>query len=487
MARKDTVNALIRRGVSAKVSEALVDAGFNLQKLTETPFNILTRYISPEDAEDMLEKLGGKKFFVEVPEVKPELPEREKKRVKKRKRKLTIPDKVPKPTPQEQGILDHMNEIGMSLPMNLVSALAKRVGGKRISKTALTKVLQGVHERYEEHLIDPHESIGIVTAQSVGEPGTQMTMRTFHYAGVAELSVTQGLPRLIEIVDARREPSTPMMEVHLKEQYASDMEKVKEIAQKIERTVLNDIAEIEVDIPNMQVLVRPSSQKMAAKGISLGDIEERIKEERRLGGDVSREGKTIVVMCAEPGYKQLQHLFESVRDLKLKGVDKIWRAVIRPTEGGEYVIYTEGSNLEDVLEIDEVDPNRTGTNNIVEICSVLGVEAARNAIIKEASHTLEEQGLTVDIRHIMLIADMMTNDGDVKAIGRHGISGRKSSVLARAAFEITSTHLLRAGITGEVDTLSGVAENIIVGQPVMVGTGAVEVVYAPRSSAGEVK
>ncbi|MBX8643657.1 MAG: DNA-directed RNA polymerase subunit A'', partial [Thermoplasmata archaeon] len=88
-------------------------------------------------------------------------------------------------------------------------------------------------------------------------------------------------------------------------------------------------------------------------------------------------------------------------------------------------------------------------------------------------------GLVVDIRHIMLVADMMTNDGSVKAIGRHGISGRKSSVLARAAFEITSTHLLRAAIIGEEDHLDGVAENIIVGQPVTLGTGAVNIEYVP--------
>ena len=146
----------------------------------------------------------------------------------------------------------------------------------------------------------------------------------------------------------------------------------------------------------------------------------------------------------------------------------------------EYVIYTEGSNLQKVLEKDRVDKKRTSTNSIQEIYEVLGVEAARNSIIDEASKTLDEQGLTVDIRHIMLVADLMTNDGDVKAIGRHGISGRKSSVLARAAFEITAAHLLHAALTGEVDHLDGVAENIIVGQPVTLGTGAVNLVYAPN-------
>jgi hypothetical protein len=74
----------------------------------------------------------------------------------------------------------------------------------------------------------------------------------------------------------------------------------------------------------------------------------------------------------------------------------------------------------------------------------------------------------------------MTVDGDVKAIGRHGISGKKSSVLARAAFEITAQHLLNAGISGEFDGLTGVAENIIVGQPVTLGTGAVNLVFQPE-------
>jgi DNA-directed RNA polymerase subunit A" len=122
---------------------------------------------------------------------------------------------------------------------------------------------------------------------------------------------------------------------------------------------------------------------------------------------------------------------------------------------------------------------RTTTNSVFEIYRVYGVEAARAALIHEANRTLAEQGLGVDIRHLMLVADVMTNEGDIRAIGRHGISGKKTSVLARAAFEITAAHLLRAAITGEVDELKGVAENIIVGQPITLGTGAVNLVYRP--------
>lgn len=125
------------------------------------------------------------------------------------------------------------------------------------------------------------------------------------------------------------------------------------------------------------------------------------------------------------------------------------------------------------------------TNSVLEIADVLGVEAARNSIIYEATSTLEEAGLDVDIRHIMLVADLMTNDGTVRAIGRHGVSGKKSSVLARAAFEITAAHLLHAAMVGEVDHLEGVTENIIVGQPVTLGTGAVNLVYTPKKKKEE--
>jgi DNA-directed RNA polymerase subunit A" len=372
--------------------------------------------------------------------------------------------------------------MGIELPPKLIAEIAERVKLTKMTGPVLKKVLKAVNERFQEHKMDPHESIGIVSAQSIGEPGTQMTMRTFHYAGVAEISVTLGLPRLIEIVDARREPSTPMMEVFLKDSVKDDQVSVKKLASQIEATKLNSVAEVQPDITSMQIVVRPDAEKMSRKNLTIDTIVSALKDDRRVRGEVDKEGKTVVIRCDDPTYKKLQQLMETVSDCKIKGVDRIKRCVIKAFPGEGYRIYTEGSNLADVLIMDDVDAKRTTTNSIVEISNVLGVEAARSSIINEASRTLEEQGLTVDIRHIMLVADMMTNDGDVKAIGRHGISGRKSSVLARAAFEITSTHLLRAGTTGETDGLSGVAENIIVGQPVTVGTGAVNLIYSPKKT-----
>ena len=164
--------------------------------------------------------------------------------------------------------------------------------------------------------------------------------------------------------------------------------------------------------------------------------------------------------------------------MAIKGIKNAIVRIKEPEK--EWVIYTQGSNLDEVLQLDEVDKTKTYTYDIIEISRVLGIEAARNAIIKEAIDTLRQQGLNVDIRHIMLVADMMTLEGYVDAIGRHGVAGKKGSVLARAAFEITARHLLRAGLFGEEDYLKGVAENIIVGQPVSLGTGAVTLIYKPR-------
>ncbi len=403
------------------------------------------------------------------------------------------------------GLLGEMNR---SLPRSVTEKLAKRVEGIEVRDSTLKKILAKACDRYDGHLIDPNESAGIIAAQSIGEPGTQMTMRTFHYAGVAEINVTLGLPRLIEIVDARRAPSTPMMEVHINSEFAEDRNVAMWISNRIEIASLLDVASLETDLANMKVHILPDAERMKRKGITEGVISEALQQSRGLKDIVSYlPSKGITIDVQESSFRLLHQKSEIAKETRIKGVTGITRAVLKK-EGTEYVIYTEGSNLEEILSLeltygqylesedrklfDEmssggdarlgaalINKSRVSTNNIEEIYSVLGVEAARNAIIGEASRTLEEQGLVVDIRHIMLVADMMTNDGSVKAIGRHGISGRKSSVLARAAFEITSTHLLRAAIIGEEDHLDGVAENIIVGQPVTLGTGAVNVEYVP--------
>ncbi len=389
---------------------------------------------------------------------------------------------------------------GVTLPPQLVEQLETKLRGLRLTPADTTKVLREVARRFGRAEVDAHESVGIIAAQSIGEPGTQMTLRTFHYAGVAEMNVTLGLPRLIELVDARRVPSTPMMTVHVDKKLKNDREAVERIALQIEVTTVPDVAAIGTVVEDLKVVVSPQAPLLAARGVKRAELEAALLEhlDRRLfalqPGAGSGETRAFEIhltdtsakatksrkeeLVEEMPYKKLLLASEEAKAVQIKGVAGIRRALIR-REKDEYVIYTEGSNLDGVLGIPGVDAARTTTNSVFEIYRVYGVEAARAALIHEANRTLAEQGLGVDIRHLMLVADLMTNEGDIRAIGRHGISGKKSSVLARAAFEITAAHLLRAAIIGEVDELKGVAENIIVGQPITLGTGAVNLVYRP--------
>jgi DNA-directed RNA polymerase subunit A" len=401
-----------------------------------------------------------------------------------------------------QRIRDVGRQEHVSLPPLVVEALRTKIQSMRLSPSDTSKILHEVARRFGRAEVDAHESVGVIAAQSIGEPGTQMTLRTFHYAGVAEMNVTLGLPRLIELVDARRVPSTPMMTVHVDKKLKNDRHAVEEIALRVEVTTVPDVAAIGTVVEDLKVLVSPQAALMGKRGVKRAELETALLENLDLRlfevkpGSGSGETRSFEILLKETSatttkaksrreelveempFKKLLIASEEATAIRIKGVVGIRRALIR-REKDEYVIYTEGSNLDGVLEIPGVDGVRTTTNSVFEIYRVYGVEAARAALIHETNRTLAEQGLGVDIRHLMLVADVMTNEGDIRAIGRHGISGKKTSVLARAAFEITAAHLLRAAIIGEVDELKGVAENIIVGQPITLGTGAVNLVYRP--------
>ena len=372
-----------------------------------------------------------------------------------------------------------VNEVGADyFPIKLVEEIAEAGERNNLTDEELEKLVLKVKEAYEREEVEPGESVGTIAAQSVGEPGTQMTMRTFHYAGVVELNVTLGLPRLIEVVDARKKISTPTMDIYFTDEFKNDEEFIRKMGNKIGKITLNDV------IKNFNVNYMDN--------VITAEIDQDILDERRLElsevtGEIEKTFKQVTINNnllsfettfsndeeqIQQGIRELRLLADKIRDLQISGVKGIGKVVIRH-EQNEWVIHTEGSNIGSILKIPGVDIVKTTTNDIFEIEKVLGIEAARNAIIHELYTTMEEQGLSVDIRHIMLVADMMTCDGVVKSIGRHGISGEKSSVLARAAFEETGKHLLNASIRGEVDKLTGIIENVIVGQPIPHGTGSV--------------
>ena len=366
---------------------------------------------------------------------------------------------------------------GIELPQSIKEAIQNELKGAEISSEEIDEIVSQVKADYEHSRVEPCEAVGVVAAQSIGEPGTQMTMRTFHYAGVAEINVTLGLPRLIEIVDARKIPSTPTMTIKLTPEYAHDRDLAREVAWAIESSSILHLGSIATDLAEMNVIIELNPGALEQRKITAEEVAAKLKEETGL--DVDQKENLLVMAPEEPSYRELLQLVEKIKKLSLKGVEGIKRVVIRK-EGDEYILYTEGSSLKKVMQFEGVDPTRIKTNNISEIGEVLGIEAARNAIINEATDTLREQGLSVDVRHIMLVADIMTVDGELKQIGRHGVSGEKASVLARAAFEVTVNHILDAAVRGDVDDLKGVTENVIVGQPIQLGTGDVKLVAIKR-------
>ena len=364
-----------------------------------------------------------------------------------------------------------IDSIADRLPPSLVGELKRNIHESKLTRKGVDQVVNLSIESYVRSLIEPGEAAGVVSAQSIGEPGTQMTLRTFHFAGVKEQNVTLGLPRLIEIVDARKIPSTPAMTIYLEKKYRT-REKAEDVANAITHTTLEDIAEsIASDIAKMKVMARLNPNTMKARGITLQEVREALKPPNC---EVKIDRFDVEVTPKEMEIPQFRRFAIRLRQFRLKGAPSVRRALVLEDKG-EWIIRTEGSGVEYALKIPGVDKTRTISNNVHEVAEVLGIEAARNVIIKEAMGVLEEQGLDVDIRHVMLVADMMSNSGVVLQVGRHGISGEKASTLAKAAFEITIPTIVDASIKGTKDMLRGVAENVIVGRQIPMGTGLIDV------------
>lgn len=336
----------------------------------------------------------------------------------------------------------------------------------------LKKVAEKVLEEYDVARIDAGEAVGLVSAESIGEPGTQMTMNTFHYAGVAEMNVTTGLPRMIEILDGRKNITTPGMEVYLNAPYNKGKE-LREISLQLKETKLGEIAsEYNMNIVDLVLEVKFDQKMLADLQTSVSEIAKAIEKGISKEASVKVAGDVLQFKLKgkDEGLNSLYKLKEKLKESYVKGVKGITQ-VLPVKRKDEYMIITSGSNFKKVLELDFVDATRTSTNDIFEIYDVLGVEAARAAIVNEVFNVIETQGLNVDIRHIMLVADTMSVGGEVKGITRYGVVSEKASVLARASFETPIKHIINAAMKGEIDQLNSVVENVMLNQTVPVGTG----------------
>ncbi len=319
----------------------------------------------------------------------------------------------------------------------------------------------------------PGEAVGVIAAQSIGEPGTQMVLRTFHSAGISSVITTKGLPRIIEIVDARKKPKAPTMEIALEKDIEKKYEKVRSVWRAIEEVKARQlISSFDEDLKNSTLVLHLDRDKLNFYETNGRLIASRLAKQE--GVHVELVGpETIKVKFKGKTVEATRRAFINVLGATVIGVKGIMKANIQQ-EGESFYIATFGSNMEEVMAIEGVDKWNLYSNDIFEVMRVYGIEAARNLIARELATIIDEEGFTVSYRHLALVADAMTYDGTIRSVGRHGVAGRKESVFARAAYEETVKHIVNASVFGERDFLKGVAENILIGKQIGLGTGNVK-------------
>ncbi|CCE42368.1 uncharacterized protein CPAR2_200110 [Candida parapsilosis] len=409
----------------------------------------------------------------------------------------------------------------------------------KLNRSSFDWVLGEIETQFQKSIVHPGEMVGVVAAQSIGEPATQMTLNTFHYAGVSSKNVTLGVPRLKEILNVAKNIKTPALTVYLDPEVASDIELAKIVQSSIEHTTLKNVTSsteiyydpdprttvIEEDydtveayfaIPDQKVEESIEKQspwllrleldraKMLDKQLTMAQVAEKISQ--NFGEDLfviwsDDTADKLIIRCrvvrdpktldedADAEEDQIlkrieAHMLESISLRGIPGITRVFmmqHKVSKPDETGEFkqgkewVLETDGVNLADVMAVPGVDSARIYSNDFIEILSVLGIEATRSALYKEILNVIAFDGSYVNYRHMALLVDVMTSRGHLMAITRHGINRSDTGALMRCSFEETVEILLDAAAAAELDDCKGISENVMLGQMAPLGTGAFDV------------
>jgi len=383
----------------------------------------------------------------------------------------------------------------------------------KITERTVVEFIKQCLERYAKAKVEPGTAVGAIGAQSIGEPGTQMTLKTFHFAGVASMNVTLGVPRIKEIINASKVISTPIITASLVND--DDERAARVVKGRVEKTHLKDVAFFVDDVYEahrayIRIKIDWKTIEKLQLELKLDDICKAISKAPKLKilpTEIAAVGADLILVTVrDPGastgvakaralswtaistsnnygadsdlYFRAQMLCRALPNVCVKGFSEISRAVININEkNNKKELLVEGYGLKDVMTVDGVIGFKTVTNHILEMNSVLGIEAARSSIVGEIDYTMSSHGMSVDPRHIQLLGDMMTFKGEVLGITRFGLSKMRDSVLQLASFEKTPDHLFDASVYMKTDQIEGVSECIILGQGMSIGTGACQLVY----------
>eukprot|EP01114_Cavostelium_apophysatum_P019234 TRINITY_DN6142_c0_g1_i1.p1 TRINITY_DN6142_c0_g1~~TRINITY_DN6142_c0_g1_i1.p1 ORF type:complete len:1415 (-),score=417.97 TRINITY_DN6142_c0_g1_i1:165-4409(-) len=364
---------------------------------------------------------------------------------------------------------------------------------KRLTRSHLVEFMRICNQKYKRAEIEPGTAVGAVTAQSIGEPGTQMTLKTFHFAGIASMNVSQGVPRIKEIINASKTVATPIIKAKL---VTDNDKKVARIVKgRMEKTTLGQVAEYIKEVLSPEgsfVLVKLDMQTISSLMIDLTIEQVRWALLREKG--LKLKEKNIVITSRDklkvyPSDASGDKIFFQVQRLKIgvgkvivTGIEKVTRAIITEPKSNKFEMVLEGMDLLSVLGTPGINARETTSNHIIEVAKVLGIEAARTTIMEEIGDVMRAYGMSIDPRHLMLLSDVMTYRGEVLGITRFGISKMKESVLMLASFERTTDILFDASVHSRHDVIRGISECIILGRPIPIGTGCIKVLRPTQIS-----
>lgn len=408
----------------------------------------------------------------------------------------------------------------------------------KFTRAATTFLLEAVVLQYKKAVVAPGEMVGIIAAQSIGEPTTQLTLNTFHYAGVAsESMVTHGTPRVEEILSISPNVKKPSMTIY---PLIPTKEEANKLKWYIEQTKLQHVVsaiELYVDetgavdesvteyhrqfeeMVAQSGVVRAApvlskwifrlemdAEKMYNKGLTMNDIHFALKYtygdnlgvvysdfnsdqlvfRLQLSNEIAKK-KMKKALDDSDCISKIRQFEDDLLDLTIRGIDGIEQAVVRQIknkvvyDGTRYqrqdvfVLDTVGSNLLKVLGLPFVDVSRTTTNDIREVHHVLGVEAARNCIYSEVTKVIEVASY-INARHKTVLADRMTNTADLVPISRTGVNRDRGNPIGKASFEETTDMFIQAAKTGEIDIVRGPSANVMLGQHGFYGTSSHSVI-----------
>mmetsp|Transcript_68256 Transcript_68256/g.156712 ORF Transcript_68256/g.156712 Transcript_68256/m.156712 type:complete len:661 (-) Transcript_68256:267-2249(-) len=363
-----------------------------------------------------------------------------------------------------------------------------------VSRAQLHTFLEQCGTKYCRALVEPGESVGAIAAQSIAEPATQMTLKTFHFAGVSSMNMTLGVPRIKELIGAAKKLATPVLTVELVD--PTDLGAARIVRGYLERTVLSDVCAYIKEVYDQScayLIVKLRLKTIVDRRLDLtvNDVREALSSLTNLGTTLKPKMRdaTVEVMsrdklavrlgpsCARSMFFDLQMVKKHLPSVLVKGVKGLGRAVVEPkvdkAPNGQtqYRVVVEGYGLHLVMSCPGVDSSRTVCNDVMGVKVHLGIEAARTVLISEVAACVGAYGIDIDVRHLSLLGDCMTYRGDVLGINRFGIAKMRNSTLMLASFEKTTDHLFDAAAHGRKDQVAGVSDCIIVGSQVQLGTG----------------